>query len=380
MKENISLYIHIPFCEKKCYYCDFVSYTNQTKECISDYIEKLIMEIDLYKDKLKRYNVKTIFIGGGTPSIIDSRYISQILNHIRDNFCIDKEVEITIEANPGSINNLKVKEYKEAGINRFSLGLQSTNNKILKQIGRIHSYEDFLKSYNILKDEGIENINIDLIFALPNQSFEDIEVDLDNILSLDLKHVSYYSLILEGNTPMQKWYEEGRFEFPEDDIDRKMYHYIVDRLKENGYIHYEISNFSKKNKKCNHNIAYWKIMPYIGFGVSSHSYLDGKRFSNTKNLQEYIKMINLGKLPIVEVNETTLKDEIEEYCIFGSRLIDGINKLEFKNRFNKDIYFYYEDVINKHINDGLLIDDEKNIKLTKRGLDLANLVEMDFLL
>lgn len=380
MCKEISLYIHIPFCEKKCYYCDFSSYVGVGEGRIERYIDAVIKEISFYEDDLKEYNIKSIFLGGGTPSSINAIYIERILNYIKCNLNLDENIEITIEANPNSINTQNLNLYRESGVNRISMGLQSTDDEILRRIGRIHTYEDFLKSYNTVVNSGIDNINVDLIFGIPGQTTETIKKDLDKILKLDIDHISYYSLILEGDTPMEKWVEEGKYNMPEEEEDRKMYHYIVERLKESGYNHYEISNFGKKSKECYHNIVYWKIKPYLGFGLSSHSYFENTRFYNTSEMNEYLDNIENNKKAIVEKEEITTNDEISEYCIFGLRLIDGIDEEEFMDRFNNPIDYYYKDIIDKHILDGLIKRENKKIFLTKKGLDLANLVEVDFLL
>lgn len=243
--KDLALYIHIPFCEKKCFYCDFISFSNR-EEDIDKYINGLIMELSIYKEEIKDYYIKTIFIGGGTPSAIDHKYIQKILEYIYDNFNIEKLTEVTIEVNPGTLTLEKAKAYKNLGINRISLGLQTTKDETLKYIGRIHTLNDFYKSYEILKAVEFNNINVDLIFGLPNQKLEDILIDLEFISKLDINHISYYSLIIEPNTIMYKWYMEGKLNLPDEETERQMYHKAIDVLKDKGYIHYEISNFAKK--------------------------------------------------------------------------------------------------------------------------------------
>lgn len=377
--EKVSLYIHIPFCKSKCYYCDFLSFTKNTDEEIKKYIDALIKELELYKNHLKDKEIYTIFIGGGTPSSIDSKYIIKIMDYIYNNFNIENLEEVTIEINPGTIDTSKIEDYKKAKINRVSMGLQTTSNKLLKLIGRSHSYETFLESFRIIKDSGFENINIDLISGLPNQSYEDIKTDLDRLIQLKPTHISYYSLILEEGTKMMEIYKDKEELFPDDIEDRKMYHYLVKRLKENSYNHYEISNFAKDGYECRHNIIYWKIHPYIGIGLGAHSNFMNKRYSNKELMSEYIKGIENFKIPIQNEEYIKKDEEISEYCIFGIRLIRGINKGDFLERFKIDIYDIYKDEINKHIKNGLLIDKDGHIFLSDKGLDLANLVEVDFL-
>lgn len=376
--KDLGLYIHIPFCEKKCYYCDFLSFTNKD-HMIDQYIDYLIKEIDLYKERLEDYHIRTIFIGGGTPSLIDPRLVKKLMDHIFKKFSISSDLEATIEINPGSLTEEKARIYRAAGINRASLGLQSLNDDLLKSIGRIHGARDFFTSYDILKRAGFSNINVDMIFGLPDQTLEDVVVDLKTIIELDIKHISYYGLIIEPGTPMARWYEEGRLKLVDEDEERKIYHTIVESLKNKDYIHYEISNFAKTGYECEHNKIYWKIRPYIGLGLNSHSNLRARRYWNYSNFKDYFAALDQADLPVEDEEIIDKQMEMAEYCIFGIRYIDGINKEEFKKRFNMDLDQLYGQVIRKHIKNGLLEEDNGHIKLSKKGIDLANLVELDFL-
>jgi oxygen-independent coproporphyrinogen-3 oxidase len=350
------------------------------KDKLDEYIHYLLKELALYKDKIIDFNIKTIFIGGGTPSYIPEEHIYKILNYIYKNFNTSKLEEITIEANPGTLNKEKVSVYSSLGINRVSMGVQALDNSLLKAIGRCHKVEDFYNSYYLLREKDIKNINVDLMFGLPNQNLKDVINSLKEVINLGVEHISYYSLILEEGTLISKWYEEGSITLPSEDEERKMYHEAIEFLKSNGYNHYEISNFAKDGYECLHNLFYWKVKPYLGVGLSSHSNLAGKRFWNFSNFNIYYKKLKEGEFP-VEGEEQIFKEiEMEEYCILGLRLIEGINKKEFKNRFNIDIENRYKDVINKHIKNGLIYENKGFIKLTNKGLDLSNLVEVDFLL
>ena len=288
MKE-LGIYIHIPFCVKKCYYCDFVSYPDKL-DYQKEYIEKIKQEIREEQEVFKDADITTIYIGGGTPSIIDSKYIIEILEYLYK-FIGKKDREITIEINPGTINKTKLQDYKKAGINRISIGLQSSNDKILKTIGRIHNFEDFLKAYNLVVEEGFENINVDLMLGLPLQTIEDIKQSINEVLNLKLKpkHISIYSLIVEENTQLDKMLDEGKITLPNDEYERKEYAYTKNTLELNGYKHYEISNFAQEGYKSKHNVSCWKQKEYIGLGVAAHSYINGIRFSNTTNLPKYLK-------------------------------------------------------------------------------------------
>ncbi|MGI6382383.1 MAG: radical SAM family heme chaperone HemW [Tissierellaceae bacterium] len=376
--EDLSIYIHIPFCNSKCYYCDFISFTGQENK-VEAYISSLITELSLYKKDLKEYKIKTIFIGGGTPSAIDPIYIYRVLDYLYSNFNTHEDMEVSIELNPGTLSLEKLNIYKQAGINRVSIGLQTFNNNILGSLGRRHHAEEFFSSLDMVKEVGFNNINVDLIFGLPDQNLTDGMIDITTLVQLGVHHISYYSLIIEPNTPMYKWHQEGKLHLMDEDSERKLYHQVKEFLKYEGYVHYEISNFSLDGYQCKHNMVYWNIKPYLGVGLSSHSYLMGKRFWNTSKLNDYLDSLSEGNLPVEDEELISKEIEIAEYCIFGLRLIQGINKREFFNRFGVDLRDIYGHTIEKHKKAGLLIEDDRYLRLTDRGLDLANLVEVDFL-
>ncbi|MDU5080583.1 coproporphyrinogen III oxidase [Tissierella sp. P1] len=378
MKE-LSLYIHIPFCISKCYYCDFSSFVNINHK-IDDYIDSLIHELSLYKERISEYNIKTIFIGGGTPSCINPKYINRILEFIYKNFRTTGLVEVTIEANPGTLDREKVRIYKKSGINRVSIGVQTLDDKLLESIGRVHKAKDFYRSYEILREENINNINVDLIFGLPNQTIDNVIDSLKKVIELGVEHISYYGLILEEGTRLYKSYIEGKILLPDEDMERLMYHKATEYLIEHGYDHYEISNYALPSYECKHNLVYWDVKPYLGIGLSSHSNMEGKRFSNTSDINIYIENLKKKILPIEDEEIIDKNTEIEEFCILGLRKISGIGKTQFKNRFSIEIEELYKDIINKHIKNGLILNDDNCIRLTKRGLDLSNLVEIDFLM
>lgn len=373
--KELGIYVHIPFCKRKCYYCDFVSYSNKCEQ-ISKYIDEVIREIDTYE--LEKYNVTTIYIGGGTPSYIDSKYIVEILNRLKeklkDNQTKFKNIEITIEVNPGTINDEKLKDYKKCGINRISMGLQSTNNKLLKELGRIHTYEEFLDAYKMVSKYGFNNVNVDLMIGLPNQKILDIKDSLAKIVELNPNHVSVYSLILEESTVLCKNVEKGLTKLPDEDLERQMYWYVKDTLELNGYSHYEISNFAKKGKESQHNLNCWEQKEYIGIGVAAHSYLNGERYSNAENLDSYIN--NFSKKTIQEVQSK--EDMKKEYMLLGLRKIDGISISKFKEKFIENPIYLYRKELEKLVQENLIVIDGDNIKLTNKGLDLANLVWEEF--
>lgn len=375
MKE-LGIYIHIPFCVRKCLYCDFVSYAKK-ENVVEKYIEALQKEILDWKQSNKDVKIKTIYIGGGTPSCIDSKFISKILNLIN----IKNAEEITIEVNPGTVNKEKLYDYKNVGINRLSIGLQCTNNELLKKIGRIHNYEQFLETYKMARKVGFNNINVDLMIGLPGQTMEDLKISLEDIINLNPEHISVYSLILEDETPLKKMIENNILKLPEEDLERQMYWYTKDFLKINGYDHYEISNFAKQGFYSKHNMDCWEQKEYIGFGISAHSYIDRKRFGNISNLDNYIKNCIEGgfdKNRIIE-EEQDKKDEMKEYMILGLRKINGISIQKFENKFNENPIILFKKELNKLFNEGLIIIDGDIIRLSNKGLDFANIVWEEFI-
>lgn len=377
MKE-IGIYVHIPFCKQKCNYCDFVSFANK-ENCIEKYIETLKKEIE--SSILEDYLIDTIYIGGGTPSVIESKYILEILETIKNKFKVKKDAEITIEVNPGTVNEIKLRDYRDAGINRISIGLQSTNNEILKQIGRIHNFEEFLKTYNLARKVGFENINIDLMLALPNQTLKNLLESVEEVIKLNPEHISIYSLIVEENTPIEKMIEEKRIILPEEELERKMYWETKRKLEQNGYIHYEISNFAKKGYESKHNTNCWNQKEYIGFGVAAHSYKNNQRYCNTSNIDDYINNIetnNIEKNKEICENQN-LEDKKKEHMLLGLRKINGIDIQEFKNKYVDNPIYLYRKELEKLVQEDLIEIDLNQIKLTNKGLDLANLVWQEFI-
>ena len=370
--ENIGIYVHIPFCMRKCYYCDFCSYPGQLEKQ-EDYVQALKEEIKERSKRVKNY-VDTIYIGGGTPSIIDASYIAEILNCIRDNYKVKKNAEITIEVNPGTVTENKLALYKDAGINRLSIGLQSTKDKLLEEIGRIHNYEEFLNTYKLAKDIGFKNINVDLMIGLPEQTLKDVEDSLIEIISLKPKHISVYSLILEENTKLEVLVKLGKLDLPTDEVEREMYWKVKEVLEANGYEHYEISNFAKKGYKSKHNFNCWKQHSYLGFGVAAHSYYNDIRYSNTNSLEEYLQ--NPENKKVEETQE--IEDTKKEYMLLGLRTLEGVSISEFKQKFVDNPLYLFKNELNKLTEEGLVEIDLDNIKLTNKGLDLANLVWEEF--
>lgn len=374
---KLSLYIHIPFCESKCKYCDFTSFKGND-EMINSYIKALGKEIEIYSKNINKEKVKTIFIGGGTPSSINPKYIEFILDKVYKNYNMDSLEELTIETNPGTIDLEKAKIYKQMGVNRVSMGAQSFNDNILKNLGRIHNEKDIYSTIDLFRRVGIENLNLDLMFSLPNQSLDDMLISLKKAIDLEIPHISNYSLILEKGTVLYNEYKNGKYPYIQEDLDRDMYHKSNEILINSQYNHYEISNFAKKGYECNHNLVYWNIEPYIGLGVSSHSNLYEERFANTNNIRKYIVELDGGKLPIETREKISIEEEIAEYAIMGFRKIDGINITDFEKRFNLNFNDYFKYEIEKNLKLELINVENNYIKLTSKGLDLSNRVELDF--
>ena len=387
-EKELGIYIHIPFCKQKCYYCDFVSFSNK-EGYIEKYVETVKREIDSYD--LSNYNITTIYIGGGTPSRIPSEKIQEILEKIKQKISKNhtrwEDIEITIELNPGTVDEEKIKKYKEIGINRLSIGLQSTNNKLLKEIGRIHTFEDFKKTYNLVKKVGFENINVDLMIGLPNQTISDVKESLNEIIKLNPTHVSVYSLIVEENTKMEQLINNKELQLPDEELERQMYWYVKNTLELNGYNHYEISNFAKKGKESKHNLNCWEQKEYIGLGLAAYSYLNGVRYGNTSNIEEYINVQDFYNRSELEesgiririVDEVqTLEDKRKEYMLLGLRKIEGVSIQKFKEKFVENPIFLFRKELEKLVNEELIAIDGDCIRLTNKGLDLANIVWEEF--
>lgn len=373
--KEIGIYVHIPFCKSKCYYCDFISYSNKDSKT-EEYIQAVKKEIACQKIKSE---ITTIYIGGGTPSYIESKYIKEILEEIQKKD-ISENAEITIEVNPGTVTIEKLRDYKEAGINRLSIGLQSAKDELLKQIGRIHNFEQFLETYKMARKVGFKNINVDLMLGLPNQRISDLKETLEKVIELQPEHISVYSLIVEDGTPIANKIENGALELPEEDVERNMYWYAKNTLELNGYIHYEISNFAKKAYESKHNMNCWKQKEYIGIGAAAHSYRDITRYSNTENLGEYIRNIQKENFERNRIIHEIQKeyDTKKEYMILGLRQIKGVQISKFKEKFVDNPIYLFRKELKKLSDQNLISIEDDYIKLTNKGIDFANLVWEEF--
>ena len=375
---QIGLYFHIPFCASKCYYCDFLSFPKQNNQ--ERYIEALIEEIENVSDRLPlETSVKSIFIGGGTPTVLPPFLLERLLKAIVTHFKIESLCEWTIEANPGTLDKEKINIMRRYPINRISLGLQSTHDDLLKAIGRGHRFEDWQESIKLIQDATDWQINTDIMFALPGQTKEAFRETLETVAAYDLAHLSVYALIIEEGTLFGKWHEEGKLQEVSEELDREMYHEAQTYLKAQGYKQYEISNWSKPGHRCQHNLMYWRCEPYIGLGLGAHSLYEGKRFYNEENLKNYIAAH--GNLEALRYEEEimTPKTLMEEYIFLGLRLNEGIDCEAFQNKFGRSIWSLYADVIQKWLSLGAMIQEGNRLYLSPYGLDVCNEIMASFI-
>ena len=365
------LYIHIPFCEKKCKYCDFNSFCASIADK-NQYITALIDEMEKYKGT----KCDTVFMGGGTPTALDTQNLFRVLEAINRNFVISDKTEFTAEVNPKTVDENKLKMMLENGVNRLSVGVQSLNDAELSAIGRIHSASDAEETIHMARKCGFENISIDLMSALPNQTMESFSKTLEKAVKLNTEHISCYSLILEEGTPLYKEYKNGKLILPDEDTEREMYEYACDFLKKNGYFQYEISNFAKPGKCSRHNLKYWNCDEYIGIGLSAHSYLDGVRFSNTGDFKQYIS----GDYFSEEREVLSEKDKMSEYMFMGLRKTEGVSKTEFSKRFSAEMEEIFSKPVLKYKKWGMIIDENDFLQLSKKAISVSNQIMCDFIL
>ena len=383
MRQPISLYLHIPFCVKKCHYCDFLSFPGCSLSRQAEYVDAMIQEIHAYREAAEDYEVKTIFLGGGTPSLLEKELVERLFHELYSVWRAAPETEITIEANPGTLSREKLIGYHMIGINRLSLGLQSTIAQELATIGRIHNYEQFLANYYLAREAGFDNINIDIMSALPGQTLISYGKTLERILKLqpEPEHISSYSLILEEGTD---FWENAEIEraLPSEQTERIMYHYTKKCLQNAGYERYEISNYAKPGYACLHNQVYWTGGEYLGLGLGAASYWKGARFSNTPDMEEYMENCSRARITEnrKEIVTATQKSRMEEYMFLGLRMIRGVSIREFERRFGIPMNRIYETVIRSYIGQGLLKIEQDRLMLTERGIDVSNSVMADFLL
>lgn len=377
MNKNIGIYIHIPFCVSKCIYCDFTSITDKKK--IEKYFNYLLEEIKMYKSILKEYKIKTIYIGGGTPSFVNEKYIKKVINEIKKYNDFSDDIEFTIEVNPGSINEEKLKEYISLGINRLSIGLQSTNDNMLKTIGRVHTFHDFKEKYSLARRLGINNISLDLMFGLPSQELNDFIKSIERVIDLSPEHISAYSLKVERGTKLYDLVKNKKLLLPTEELDRKMYEILINKLESNGYNLYEISNFSKKGYESKHNLSYWNRKEYLGLGISAHGFISDERYGNENSFEKYFKKIDQGKKPINEINKIYEDEALFEEIMLNLRLTKGINIEEISRKYSIDFLKEYNEIIEELLNDGLIKIKDNYLFIPKEYLSLSNSIIEKFI-
>ena len=421
-KQPLSIYIHIPFCKRKCLYCDFLSAPASAKERES-YVEALLCEIQGMAEYCRDYNIISVFFGGGTPSLLTGTQMQRIMNVVKRNYDLNAEAEISMECNPATATLDTLKAYKTCGINRLSIGLQSTNDEELKALGRIHDYRQFLQTYEDARKAGFSNINIDLMSALPGQTLFSYEDTLQKVIALSPEHISAYSLIIEEGTPFYERYGEGGTQkiyqaaneganypsLPDEDTEREMYYRTREILEHAGYHRYEISNYAKEGYECRHNLTYWTGVGYIGFGIGAASYFEGYRYKNTSDIQKYEEILLEFQNPFKqginsllqeayspcnqrkpfmpesapwheEIGLLSVEEKIEEFMFLGLRLKKGISEQEFIEKFGKSIEEVYSNVLIRLIGEGVLVQKNGWVYLSDKGTDLANYVMAEFLL
>ena len=360
------VYIHIPFCLRKCLYCDFVSFESKN---FDEYFSALKKEIGLYKKILSECEIDSIFIGGGTPSAVPESFITDILKEFEP----ERGAEITIEVNPKTVDLKKLLAYREAGINRISIGMQSANDNELKALGRIHNNDDFLNTFEAVRKAGFDNINVDIMFGIPGQTVSSFERTLGQVLDLDPTHISAYSLIIEENTP----FYDMELDLPSEDAEREMYAAVLNNGC--GYERYEISNFCHKGYECRHNLKYWRFLPFLGFGLSAYSFFGGIRYNNHKNMSDYIKALDKGEKPVAFFERESKTELMKDYIITGMRLGEGINFESFGKEFDVDFIKAYGETLSKYTAEGLIIKTDEGIRFSDKGFEISNYILKDFI-
>lgn len=378
MKKGLGLYVHIPFCVKKCGYCDFLSWcgTSEEKET---YVQALLKEIESYREFARGYRVSTVFVGGGTPSVLEAGQMEGVLGNIQEVFELEKKPEITLEMNPGTVTEEKLQCYKENGVNRLSIGLQSVKNEKLEVLGRIHSYEEFLESYELARKAGFTNISVDLISSIPGQKLEEWKEELAALSALSPEHISVYQLIIEAETPFYEKYAEHEELLPDEEESREIYLWTGSFLKEQGYEQYEISNYAKPGKESRHNLKYWERGDYLGLGLGAASMVRNIRMSNTKDMKTYLERCGQPKTMREDVQFLEEARQMEEFMFLGLRKTRGVSRKEFRRIFGQEMDMVYEKALHKCLENGMLKEHKDRVYLSEEGVLLSNAVLSEFL-
>ena len=405
-KRELELYVHIPFCVKKCAYCDFLSTPAGERE-IRAYTDALIREIRARGENHKDYRVRTVFLGGGTPSVLSGGDAARIFRALKKSFDIAENPEITLEVNPGTVTEEKTAAWKNAGINRISIGLQSVNDRELKMLGRIHTFREFLNTWKLVRRAGFNNVSIDLISAIPGQTVQSWERTLRTVAELGPEHISAYSLIIEEGTPFYTLYGDGKENagdssfppLPDEDEDREIYQRTASVLNEYGYHRYEISNYAREGYECRHNLGYWERKEYLGLGLGASSLIRECRFHNTADMEKYMHVYGSGgkaaegeensacscmkteeqNSTLEEIEKLSVEDQMEEFMFLGLRKTAGISPEDFRRSFDRNIMDVYGEKLIKLEKQGLIRNSGARIRLTERGTDISNYVFSEFI-
>jgi oxygen-independent coproporphyrinogen-3 oxidase len=378
MEKKLGLYIHIPFCEHKCDYCDFYSVTK-----FNDYVrytDTLLLQMEDFSEKASNYIVNTIYIGGGTPTVLPVKRMLEIIDGIYRNFNVAENVEFTMEANPATVNKKMLKKYYKAGVNRLSFGMQSAIDEELASLSRIHTFEEFVNSYDMAKKAGFENINVDIMYGIPGQTQRSLGYTLEQVCDLEPTHISLYGLKIEEGTPFFE--KKDKLELPDEDTEYDMYKYSVDYLRFRGYWQYEISNFSKDGFKCKHNLKYWNCQEYLGFGPAAHSYFSDRRFSYKRSIPMFmdaLEYVDAGINILEEDYAITPEERVDEYIMLKLRLTEGINVNEFKYSFNKDFSQMFEKELKLYIDNGFMEFKNGHYYFTTKGMYVSNYILSTFM-
>jgi oxygen-independent coproporphyrinogen-3 oxidase len=373
------LYIHVPFCLKKCLYCDFTSYPYRPAAA-KDYLTAVIREIQLYGTYLDEAEkeISSLFIGGGTPTCLPVADLKEILECIRGSFRLEPGCEITVEANPGTVDSGGLYELRRAGVNRLSIGVQSLADRLLNTLGRIHSAMQAIESVRQARQAGFDNINIDLIYGIPGQTLAVWQETLKRATALEPEHIAAYGLQLEEGTPLKRSIARGENEACPEELELSMYHTAISTLKKSGYHHYEISNFARPGRECAHNLTYWLNLPYLGLGPAAHSFFRGDRYANEHELERYCSRLWRGEIRVAERETITVETEMSETMFLGLRLLQGVDLAAFQRRFGRPVEDVYRSEIKRLTGDGLVEIDEGYLRITEKGLPLANRVFLEF--
>lgn len=378
---GFGIYIHIPFCKQKCFYCDFASTAKKVDETLYEqYINALCQEITMYQALFPDICIDTIYFGGGTPSILPPNLIIRALNTVKANFTLNSDIEITLEANPGTVDEQKLQYLYQNGINRLSFGVQAVQDDLLQKIGRIHTIKEADMAIEMAQKIGFKNISVDLMYGLPGQTIEMLKEAVSWAVNKNIQHISIYGLQIEENTVFGRLYDQGKLILPSEDESEMMYDYLTEQLPKYNYNRYEISNFAKSGYESRHNLAYWQDKFYLGLGAGAHGYYNQKRVQNPFDIDEYIKKCNQKILPFINEEIVDEKAHIEEFCFLGLRMAKGIDKEIFKQKFNTDIENLYGEILPNLEKDGLIINTQKYIYLTSEGMKFGNQVFSEFLL